>query len=396
MCACGTGKQPRGAALIIAMLVMAVLLMAGTTFLTISSTESQIALNQRASVQASLLAEAAIHKAIAQLNADSTYTGETGTALSTGSFTITATTAAGCAATSARALVATSSVPVRGGQAQVVLQATVDRVSYPYRWAGFAAVPNQVVVDDRIEKETWLEEHGSVDSFDSNLGIYSTTTNRGAGGNIGANGDITLDSDAEIRGNVRAGDALHMGSGVTVTGAQATNLSPSDTSPGEPFPSVTPGTAPTTGLTVSSGTYTLAAGTYYYTTLTFSDNTSLATSGGLVTIYVTGAVSLGNSVTLGTHPDTQLRIIAKSDGGTTDFVSFAAGNYFTLYGSLYGKNTNINIGNDAQIYGSMIGRTVHVGQRAAVHYDQAMSDQEICHSGKFNIRRGTWREVRPS
>ncbi len=394
MFACGTGRQPQGAALVIAILVMAVLLMAGTTFLTISSTESQIALNQRASVQAFLLAESAIHKAIVRLNADSNYAGETSTALAGGSFTVAVTTAVGCTASSARILVATASVPLRGGQAQAVVQATVDRVSYPYRWAAFAAVPNQVVLDSRIEKELWLEESTSVDSFDSTLGSFSTTTNRGAAGNIGANGDITLDNSVTVWGSVRAGDALHNGSGVTITGTQATSLSPASTSPGEPFPSVTPQTAPTTGLTVTSGTYTLAAGTYYYTTMTFSDNTSLATSGGLVTIYVTGAVSLGNSVSFGAHPDTQLRIITKSDGSNTDFVGFSAGNNFTLYGSLYGKNTNIEIGQGASIYGTMIGRIVHLGDQGGIHYDQAMSRQELCHNGNFNIRRGTWREVR--
>jgi Tfp pilus assembly protein PilX len=392
MCACGTGKQPRGAALVIAMLVMAVLLMAGTTFLTISSTESQIALNQRTAAQAFHLAEAAIHKAIVQLNANSAYTGEAGTTLSRGTFTVTVTTTAGCTSTSARTLVATALVPVAGGQAQAVVQAAADRVSYPYRWAAFAAVPNQVVLDERIEKELWLEDHGSVDSFDSTLGSYSSTTNRGAAGDIGANGDITLDESVQISGSVRAGDALHKGSGVTISGSQTTSLSPQSTSPGEPFPSVTPGTAPTAGLTVTSGTYTLAAGTYYYTNMTFSGNTSLTTSGGPVTIYVTGAVSIGDHVTFG-ESNKQIRIITKSDGSSTDFTSFTAENNFTFYGSLYGKNTNIYIGDDAGIYGSMIGRTLHVHSRGALHYDQAIANQEICHGGKFNIRRGSWREV---
>ena len=43
MYACGIDRQTRGAALVIVMLVMAVLLLAGATFMTISSTESQIA-----------------------------------------------------------------------------------------------------------------------------------------------------------------------------------------------------------------------------------------------------------------------------------------------------------------------------------------------------------------
>jgi hypothetical protein len=46
------------------MLVMAVLLFAGRTFMAISSTESQIALNQRVSAQAFFLAEGEIHKAL--------------------------------------------------------------------------------------------------------------------------------------------------------------------------------------------------------------------------------------------------------------------------------------------------------------------------------------------
>ena len=115
MCAFGISRHPRGAALVIVMLVMAVLLMAGTTFLTISSTESQIALNEQGSATALALAEAAIHKALALLNAGSTYAGETNTALGGGTFTISVTTVAGCTSTSARKIVATASVPVRGG-----------------------------------------------------------------------------------------------------------------------------------------------------------------------------------------------------------------------------------------------------------------------------------------
>src|SRR5512145_1798120 len=88
----GISRQPRGAALVVVMLVTAVLLLAGTSFLTISSTEIQIALNERASAQAHLLAEAAIHKAIAALSANPVYTGETNTTLGGGTFTINVTT----------------------------------------------------------------------------------------------------------------------------------------------------------------------------------------------------------------------------------------------------------------------------------------------------------------
>src|SRR5574337_51620 len=117
MCGFGISRQPRGTALVIVMLVMAVLLLAGTTFLTISSTESQIALNERASGAAQVLAEAAVHKAIAILNADPKYAGESNTALGGGTFTVTVASAAvqRCPGDTAKDLTAMASVPVGGG-----------------------------------------------------------------------------------------------------------------------------------------------------------------------------------------------------------------------------------------------------------------------------------------
>lgn len=56
-------KIEKGAALVIALLVMAVLSLLGAAFLTISSTESQIAFNERDSIQALYIAEAGLARA---------------------------------------------------------------------------------------------------------------------------------------------------------------------------------------------------------------------------------------------------------------------------------------------------------------------------------------------
>jgi hypothetical protein len=79
-------------------------------------------------------------------------------------------------------------------------------------------------------------------------------------------------------------------------------------------------------------------------------------------------------------------------------VDVTTGNHFTLYGGLYGKNTNIDIGPDSVIYGSVIGRIVRFQDRTLVHYDQAMAQQPVCLgvSNRYQVRRGTWREVLPS
>ena len=386
-----TNRQPRGAALIIAMLVMAVLLLAGTTFLTISSTENAIALNERVSAQAFLLAEAGLHKTIAKLNASSTYSGETNTSLGSGSFTVTATTVAGCTATSARDVVATGTVPVAGGQAQVQLRTILDQISYPFRWGAFSTVPNLVVTDDdRKEKELWIKDNGESDSFDSALGAYSTTTNKGSVGNIGANGDITLEQNTAISGSVSAVDAIHTQSGVTISGSQTTSAA------AKSFPSITPSTTPTSSLNIGNNTtVNLTAGTYYYTSIDIGNNSNITTSGGPVTIYVTGDVDIGNSVTIGANPGTNLQIIAKSSGADTSSVEFEAGNTFTFYGSFYGKNTDVDLGNDAKIYGSMLARTIKMGNNAKIHYDLALENQSVCTYGKYLVKLGTWREVIP-
>jgi len=403
MCAFGISRQPRGVALVIVMLVTAVLLLAGMSFMTISSTETQIALNERASAQAQLLAEAAIHKAIAGLNANPGYTGETDTPLGGGTFKITVTTATlqRCPANAAKDLVATAWVPVTGGTAKAEIRATVDKVSYPYRWAAYAVVPNGIVQgndyqgNNRTDRELWVLNTSLLDSFDSGGGTYDSTANSGARGHIGANGDVSVEYNTEVKGDIKAGDDIFEGVGVTVTGSKQSNVA------SQSFPQVTPGTS-TSALTVAAGnTVNLSSGTYYRKYLDFGNGASLTVSGP-VTIYITGpavdasghVVRLGSNVTLGSEPGTQLRLITKSDGAPTDFVRFSAGSGFRFYGSLYGTNTDVYIGDSSQIFGSLIGRTIMMGAGTKVHFDQAMSTQEVCHNGStFSIRRGTWREI---
>ena len=52
-----------------------------------------------------------------------------------------------------------------------------------------------------------------MDSFDSGVGPYDATTNSGQSGNIGANGDVEIDYNSTIDGNVQAGDDLSTGRG---------------------------------------------------------------------------------------------------------------------------------------------------------------------------------------
>jgi hypothetical protein len=278
----------------------------------------------------------------------------------------------------------------------------LDTVAYPMRWAAYSAVRNGVVgwindpvlgvPVDRTDKEVWLREGAATDSFHSSIGPYDPTANRADGGHIGSNGDAWLNPNVSIRGNIKAGDALVVESGASVTGVRGQGAYT------EGFPTVTPATAPPTSLTVAAnGTQNLTAGVYGFTTMTFGDDSTLTTSGGLVTVYVAGPVVVGNRVAWGAHPATMLRIIVKSDGGDSDFTTFKTGEDFTLHGSLYGRNTDVFLGDRATVFGAVVSRTIAVGPSSSLHYDAALSSQPLCTgpSGKYSMLRGTWREVIP-
>lgn len=405
MSPCATVRQSRGAALVIAILMMAVLLLAGTTFLTISSTENQIASNERAGVQAFMVAEAALARGVAKLSADPSYGGETGVLLADGTATIAVSTASfqPCPGNSAREVTATGSVNVQGGQARAQVGATVDRwYQGLFRWAAFSGVvpgvtrlewdPYDGAWVDRTGAELRLKDDSTTDSFNSGSGPYNPTTNRATSGDVGSNSGVLLNPNAVVQGNITAADNITMQSGASVTGLVAARIQ------AHPLPAVSFTGPSTATLTVAANeARTLAAGTHYFATMEFGDGSSLTTDGP-ATIYVAGAVTIGHNVTLGSHPGTNLRIIAKSSGGDEDYAHFVAGNNFRLFGGLYGRNANVSLGDHAVVYGSVISRMFAAGPHASIHYDTALMRHGVCGGGPgdpYVLVRGTWREIVP-
>jgi hypothetical protein len=384
-------------ALVLAMLVMAVLLLAGTSFLTLSSTERQIALNERAGVQAGLLAEAAIHRAIVKLNAG-TYTGESNTALGGGTFSVTVTTAATqvCPSNLAKDLVAAGSVQVGLGKAQTEVRATVDQVSYPFRWVLYSTLRDHVLGFDpylgvdRSSKELWLNSSTITESFDSSGGPFSSL-NQGKSGHIGSNADLFVESTSTINGNITAHDDITLRPDVTVTGGQTQGA------PTQTVPAVTPPGSSLGDKTLADWTIlTLAAGTYYYDHLTIGYGAMLLTSGGPVTIYVGGDVSIGQNVTIGAHPATNLTIVTNGSGGDASNAKWVSGSGLIMSAAVFGSNTDFYFGQNTRVYGSILGRTIYVDTGGQIRYDRATASKGLCRSGKYTLRRGSWREYRPT
>lgn len=391
----GTARPPRGAALVIVMLIMAVLLLAGTTFLTISSTENQIAENQHASVRAMLLAEAGLHRAVAQLSANAAYPGEASVSLGGGTARIVVSASAQQVCLSKDLEVATS-VPVRGGEAQALLRATADQAIYPFQWGFFAA--NGPLILASLDPST---PRSIVDSYDSRIfpSVYPAGVGWGSV-NVGALGGGVAIHDVDVTGGV-VGDLL---SPFPVTQTIGGTLGvPTDALQPLPEP---PGAVWSDDPNVAaSTTLTLAAGTHYYAGITLADGAHVVASGP-VTVYVRGGFQAGDNVTVGAEPGEKLSLIMNS--GTAASSEFRTGNDFRLFGTLYGTNTTVLFGDRAVIHGSVIARRVSgaslpvwdglpcCNQKApTLHFDRAMTTRPVCTFSRFSMRRGTWREVLP-
>lgn len=408
MCTFETGRNPRGVALVIVMLIMAVLLLAGTAFLTISSTESEIAENQRASARAFLLAEAALHRAIAQLSANAGYAGETGVSLGEGTVSIGVSAAAEQVCLS-KDLEVVASVPVRGGEALARLRATADQAIYPFQWGFFAAAGPLILasLDPAAPRAV-------VDSYDSRPDPHAYTTANGGGSvNIGARDGGVAIHDVNISGGV-VGDLIAAPpEPQTISGSVG---SPVDAPPALLEPPAAMWLAD--GNVAPGATLPLAAGTHYYTNLTLGAGARVVVGDEMVTIYVRGDFHAGENVRIGVklpdptndtverEPREKISLIMNSGTGTSS--EFRVGNDFRLFGSLYGTNTNVIVGDNAVIHGSVIGRRISGTSAPAwdglpccnrkaptLHFDRAMTTRPVCTYSRFSMRRGTWREVLP-
>lgn len=377
------------------MLIMAVLLLAGTTFLTISSTEDQIAENQLASVRALLLAESGLHRAVAQLSANTAYPGEASVSLDGGTARIVVSSAAQQVCLS-KDLEVVASVPVRGGDAQARLRATADQAIYPFQWGFFAA--NGPLILASLDPAA---PRALADSYDSRPDPHAyTMTNGGGSVTIGARGGGVAIHDVDVTGSVVGDPIASFPVSQTISGAMGT-----------PIDSLTPLPEPPSAVwaddpnVAASATLTLAAGTHYYTSLTLAAGARLVASGP-VTVYVRTGFQAGDNVTVGNEPGEKLSLVMNSGAGPPS--EFRTGNDFRLFGTLYGTNTTALLGDGAVIHGSVVTRRISgtslpvwdgqpcCNQKApTLHFDRAMTTRPVCTFGRFSLRRGTWREVLP-
>ena len=386
-------KREEGIALVITLLVMTLLLIMGAAFLSISSTETLISINERNRLQAFQMAEAGAERTFAELNLNGAYVGAAGEqALGFGTYITTV----------------TDLLPLPG----VVDRKQVVSIGY---------VPNSAVLNRAMTQVQVVAQRGSpfqigllglslveledrvvVDSYDSALGEYDPMA-AGSEGHIHSNGDIILLTNNTVNGNALAGGTVTLGSGSTITGT-ATEGVPSATVVTDisypAYNSDTAGISPpgaydtsTYDLTVNPGQIvTLDPGTYSFNRITLRTGAQLAMTGPVV-IYMTGKFSAEDGAVINTSKiPANLMIISSMAGVDAIQMDVGTGEF---YGGIYALNGEVEFNEGGwNIYGAIVADEIDIDGDARFHYDVALARSSLP-AGKFRPVAGTWRELFP-
>ncbi|MBI3989665.1 MAG: hypothetical protein HY347_08605 [candidate division NC10 bacterium] len=431
--ACPLKLPERGAALVIVLLIMGIMLLLGTTFMTISSTETQIAFNERNAIQAFYLADAGLNKTLSDLNAGAICSSLSDVPLGSGTFTRTVNWGA---TLDQRIIESTGYVPNSTSASKAQAKVKVTLKGSLFNTALFGGNSTGTTLD--------IGENSVVDSYDSSQGAYNPST-PGTKAEIGSNANITLKSGATVKCNAVARETITKQSGASVTGVETPNAfsTPVTLPPVSfTFPSgsnVTVHDNDTVTLNPTSfpasygkldvgerGTIVLAPGTYsFYKDGDLSiklekEATMRISPAGQVKIYINGKLDLKKEAMVNVNADgsaglpTNLLIYScygasyvpctgEGDGVSSD-------KDLGFFGAIYAPSTDIRIARTTEtsdpsfgIFGSLIGRKVTLDRDSKVHFDAALLKLAPCDTSSgsnppcpYKPKAGTWQEVLPS
>ncbi len=281
------------------------------------------------------------------------------------------------------------------------VQATIGQKS-PFQYAAFS------------QGAVTLNNNTFIDSYNSNNGAYGGA-NTATNGSVGSNG--TTAGIISIGNNISLGGSVSTGAGGTVTVGNNSIITGTTTHTNDvSLPAVTVPSA-LTGLPnggTQNGSATLTAGDYKYTSISMGNNTTLNITGGNVRLYLTGAsaFSAGNNVSITVASGAMLQVfvdgtlsignnVTLSSSGNVPkniqiYSTYSGANGVTvnnngvLAAAIYAPGTDVSIGNNDALFGSVIGKTVAVNNNAAIHYDESLGNL-ITTVGSTGIT--VWQEI---
>jgi hypothetical protein len=283
-----------------------------------------------------------------------------------------------------------------------------------FRWAAFG--------DEIVH----MDSNSRTDSYDSELGDYASQAVNGSGsnayanteGDIGSNGDITMNSNIGVWGDANPGP------GGTVTGdlgnisGTTTPMAATIDLPDIVVPGIPPSGAP---LIVSSDGTMLPSGDYNYTTLQVNNNNDLTiigpatiddfklksgaeliidASAGPVEFFVLNDFVLNSNTVISSLDalagDVAFNLLSDNildPGVDVDFdedaVDFDSGS--RMYGTIYAPSAEITVDSNFELFGALIARRVDLDSNCRIHYDETLATAS--ESGEIEYESLCWRLV---
>ena len=257
------------------------------------------------------------------------------------------------------------------------------------------------------DEQLHMDSNARVDSYNSTLGTWAAQAVNGSGsnlyandsGNIGSNGDVTMDQNSKVWGGAQCGPegATTVLGNAIVTGS--TTPAPSTVE----LPPLSIPNLPSSGDRTVNGTLDLAAGNYRFNTFNMRSGAIVNVTGpativttnflmrqntqfrvdatnGPVKIYVYDDFVLSSNAqmyALNYDPD-KLQVNLESDNVIDpdvtvelDVIDFDSNT--KIFGTIYAPNAHIEVDSNLELFGAMMARSIDLDSNARVHYDENLA-----------------------
>ncbi len=397
----------KGMVMAIILMLVAVLVILGTTGILTVTTDMKISSNFRENARALYDAEAGVNAVIAKVN-DGTFTWP-----ATGNSQVVTVACPSDFKFNGCAGAGTTSVTVTN----------VDGTYYQFQVTGYGYNNAAKTIEVRFKRKPAFDfglfADGVVDlkasvqvySYNSNVTPNPTTTDSLHNGDVGSNTEIVgyngtlVDGDAGLGASAGGTTAtLNIKSGTVITGTSGTEVGRVDPDPlgavgGELSAKFTTYSATNdntlTGTTGVSGTVINGGATlvgkpgganYYISSLTLGNRDTLTvdTTNGPVNIYMTGELEAKNGSLINVTGSTlDFSIFSNS----TDKIVFKHGSAFK--GVVYAPYAPIEMKNSADTYGLIWGGSIDIKNSGQFYFDEALNDKFL--SKKVTV--ASWKDV---
>ena len=244
------------------------------------------------------------------------------------------------------------------GRVTRAVQLQFQRAPKPYALVGI----NSLTLSGTAFSDSYDATKGDA----TKVGRYAAASAR-AGGSMASNGNVTLSNTAKVNGDVRygSGSTLTVAPTATINGLAA----PVTSTPS--FPSVTlPATYTDLGdVTQSSGTMSIAGGTYLINRLNLSATAKVIWTGP-VKLYIKTSYSVTGTVSISTYDNLpanrQIFFLPTCTTATWGGTNVSVG-------ELYAPDTDFVIKDSVEMMGRVIAKSIANSSSGGMHYDESLA-----------------------